>query len=410
MICRRHIAVMIFLVSCAPPSTRQRFLSTRETKQETVAVSLTREEFIAGVTALPESPERKTSFTRMGQLFRQTWSKGHHLSATPLSLATEQRQSAKLLSLSFPEPTDSVTCAPEEAIRLYRGLGRRKLLSGGRDNKVYDVYGAWRTLVEKSSSSLTFPPSDFRWHLGWDRHQMRDVPGKGPAPSPYLIDFHWGRLLADHSVASNHSPFLSTTLTPFVAMEYGPTAIVLDVCPHRAFLNTVSTWAFEQEYLVPFFILPEEIRAVVPTTELPAWDRLHEPSRMTRVLRACHSNHTRGRDEAFQDAMATYSRLLDSFESPGQFNQDVLGELGKVCSSQCIHYRLSESLSAWIFVDGKKTPQALDAGARMSLVRTGFGPLGDELTTRISNTDGSQGTVTFSRADFDSVAKTCVDR
>lgn len=82
---------------------------------------------------------------------------------------------------------------------------------------------------------------------------------RASATNRAMINGMWSKLADDHSTSSENSPLISVSVAPSVSAIWGPGYFVLDFCPERLFISHKGGVPFEEEFLVPLFILPEEI-------------------------------------------------------------------------------------------------------------------------------------------------------
>lgn len=187
----------------------------------------------------------------------------------------------------------SQLCQPHEKIRFYRGFSSSPLIgSSHSDNRyfMFDPYGG-RLLTAASRAGVSVTPRlassasvaepklegpfpgqaifdtvdrlqgvSFE-NLPWQTFlgQRRDISRRGKN-----IDLSFHGLSWAHTGDSANSPFISVSLTSHTASIWGPGYLVLDLCPQRAFLaSSGGLGGTESEFLVPLFLLPEEITDVV---------------------------------------------------------------------------------------------------------------------------------------------------
>ncbi len=102
-------------------------------------------------------------------------------------------------------------------------------------------------------------------------------PGKFDGEASQFIDLRLPKLGRSHSFDSSSSLFISTSLDPRIAVNYGPPLLILEICPERAIFSAWSIFPSEQEILIPFTIFPEEIVAYLGALDPFSLDPLFEP-------------------------------------------------------------------------------------------------------------------------------------
>ena len=132
----------------------------------------------------------------------------------------------------------TTTCRENSKITLFRGLDSQSSSSFVRSGELPLFLS--RTLLDKSG--LYYP-------IGLTMSRKK----------------HIYQAMKDHARStreSKDSPFLSTSYSAYVA-SLSDTVLVLKICPDRALFNEFSTHHDEFEVLVPFFIHPSEIFAMI---------------------------------------------------------------------------------------------------------------------------------------------------
>lgn len=233
-------------------------------------------DFIDGLLAEAGSPERK----RAGRILENILQTNYAL-FTADNPNTKQGQ--ELTKKIFKYTTDylqadkAAQCLQSQKVRVYRGITVLPVIHSSKSPQRHlHLFNDWSTLllndlgliksIPADSGSVVYSKRDnlksssitaLPWahYLGFQR-----LIGKARRPDDF-INLDWQALAVTHTVSSNGSPLLSTSLQPDVVdgLNFGPAFIVADVCPERA-LTLRSTFAFgEAEVYVPFFLLPEEI-------------------------------------------------------------------------------------------------------------------------------------------------------
>lgn len=169
------------------------------------------------------------------------------------------------------------TCAPEEKVRLYRGVAKNQLYQDQQKNWL-STWSSWNynfvmngqaIPAEKMETHRADPISDL---------QFKTVDQK--TCTNCTKNFIWNEITNWHAeTGSDTSPLLSTSLEWSIAKKFAnPYLIVMDVCIDRAaavFNGTQNFAKFhELEVYLPLMALPEEIVSVI---EIPPADPFFKP-------------------------------------------------------------------------------------------------------------------------------------
>lgn len=260
-------------------------------------------QLISGLNTPFASPERKTVAEFLESRIEAYKSLARN-GGDP-TLQDDINRSLKVLSWTA-DYLKGTGCAQEDKIRLYRGFGTIPIYGPDARGKGVILPTPWSALVDGNlkSAGILFQPATLKAPTGPDGYpslqgelrgdiafRNRDKLSAPAFPESLFrsgfgidipmekkdgfegsrcfscIDLKAGipmnmgllRLMVNHAVSSTNSLLISTTASSGLAAEFGPAYLTLDVCPQRAIYNVQSMWPTEQEFLMPLFILPEEI-------------------------------------------------------------------------------------------------------------------------------------------------------
>lgn len=256
--------------------------------------------FALGTLSPPGSPDR----VKAGQILEDTVNKVYTPTSFSKNSETKKDQllAKRIFQLTANYLKSSNLCRSEEKIRVYRGIGEQPVLRrtgskmgaayfGGLQNAI--VEGLVKaSLLSKSriplnelqdSGELAFENFNaISADINWDQlpvfikneqtqvfsRQLVDwkmIFGFGrKALDGKNVDGKWSDIAKTHSLTAPETPLISVSLDAESAMMFGPSLLVLDVCPERLMPSVIDRERsrvnfYETEFYLPITILPEEV-------------------------------------------------------------------------------------------------------------------------------------------------------
>ncbi len=152
-------------------------------------------------------------------------------------------------------------------------VGGDKLCSEADKIIVYrgnNVRSVWRTAAGKPFFAASYFQGG-RKHLGHALRQyaQRKESASGMDPEDSVSPYDFDKISSRHTreVELSLSPFISTTHASSMASSFGDTTFTIKICPGRVPSTSEQAWA-EQEMLAHLFVLPEEIEAETPESDV----------------------------------------------------------------------------------------------------------------------------------------------
>lgn len=306
----RAFSIFLIVFHAALLAEEKQHLNTNEPQRatQTPSPSLVTQAYMNGLLAAPGSPQRLDAAKILKSQIESAQEKFY--AKNPLAKRFPEMQKGLDYAVEYlATPKEKLTpdgkvCPPEERIRVYRGYSGQPIIGPkGHAGPGFVAMKGWgRELVSaikglKKNNALqvngmkqdtTKVPGEAGWVTGdstgkviYENLSLLDANNKQTRNALFektdwdatTTKYNWIQKAIDHTAGqefttgedlSRDSFFISTTLDFEVSKNFGEGGIlVAEVCPERFFLTQNPQELKEKELLLPFFILPEEIVAVL---------------------------------------------------------------------------------------------------------------------------------------------------
>ena len=152
------------------------------------------------------------------------------------------------LRAGAPQPTD------DDAIVVVRGI---------KNDKIYSMPPA-------AGGEALFLPPGIRWSSAPYRKRLRKIDryfteATTERGGDGKVLHELEKIINDHALSSTGSVFVSASTKPQAL--WGPKFVIIRIPAERAIFNYTSPFTNEREVLIPFFVLPTEVVAIVDTID-----------------------------------------------------------------------------------------------------------------------------------------------